>query len=83
MGESGPEAETPVTVNQMFTNAVKLYGKYTALGWKEGEQWKTMNYSEYYKACRTTAKSFLKVRAGENVSICDLWLCQFSLFNLH
>ncbi|XP_056628685.1 long-chain-fatty-acid--CoA ligase ACSBG2 isoform X1 [Triplophysa dalaica] len=61
MGDSGPAAEAPVTVNQMITTAVKLYGKYTALGWKEGEQWKTMNYCEYYKACRTAAKSFLKL----------------------
>ncbi|XP_065102851.1 long-chain-fatty-acid--CoA ligase ACSBG2 isoform X2 [Paramisgurnus dabryanus] len=61
MGESGTAAETPVTVNQMFTTVVKRYGNYTALGWKEGEQWKSMTYSEYYKSCRTAAKSFLKL----------------------
>ncbi|XP_051950198.1 long-chain-fatty-acid--CoA ligase ACSBG2 isoform X2 [Xyrauchen texanus] len=61
MGESGPAAEPPVTVNQMFTSAVQRYGSYTALGWKEGEQWKSMTYSEYYKSCRTAAKSFLKL----------------------
>ncbi len=62
MGESDPEAEPPLTVNQMFTSTVQRFGNYNALGWKEGEQWKTMNYNEYYKSCRTAAKSFLKVK---------------------
>ncbi|XP_062854876.1 long-chain-fatty-acid--CoA ligase ACSBG2 isoform X2 [Trichomycterus rosablanca] len=61
MGESGPEAETPLTVNQMFTRAVERYGKQTALGWKEGEQWRKINYTEYYAMCRAAAKSFLKL----------------------
>lgn len=61
MGESGLEAETPLTVNQMFTSTVQRFGNYPALGWKDGEQWKTMTYSEYYKSCRTAAKSFLKL----------------------
>lgn len=63
MGESGPEAEPAMTVNQMFTSTVQRFGNYSALGWKEGEQWKTMTYTEYYQSCRTAAKSFLKVRA--------------------
>lgn len=62
MGESGFASEPPVTVDQMFKTAVERFGSYTALGWKEGEQMKTMNYQEYYQACRTAAKSFLKVR---------------------
>ncbi|KAK7145870.1 hypothetical protein R3I93_013563 [Phoxinus phoxinus] len=61
MGESGPEAEPAMTVNQMFTSTVQRFGNYKALGWKEGEQWKTMTYSEYYTSCRTAAKSFLKL----------------------
>lgn len=61
IGDSGVEAETPMTVDQAFTRAVKLFGDHTALGWKEGEQIKTLSYKEYYQACRTTAKSFLKV----------------------
>uniref|UniRef100_A0A674BFP9 Long-chain-fatty-acid--CoA ligase ACSBG2 n=1 Tax=Salmo trutta TaxID=8032 RepID=A0A674BFP9_SALTR len=62
MGESGFAAEPPLTVDQMFKTAVERFGSYTALGWKEGEQTKTMNYQEYYQACRTAAKSFLKVQ---------------------
>lgn len=61
MGDSGLAAETPLTVNQMFTSAVERFGDFTALGWKDGEQQKSMNYREYYQACRTAAKSFLKV----------------------
>lgn len=61
MGESGMAAEPPMTVNQMFTTAVEKFGSFTALGWKEGEQMKTLNYKDYYMACRTAAKSFLKL----------------------
>uniref|UniRef100_A0A671QS99 Long-chain-fatty-acid--CoA ligase ACSBG2 n=1 Tax=Sinocyclocheilus anshuiensis TaxID=1608454 RepID=A0A671QS99_9TELE len=61
MGESGPEAEPPLTVNQMFTSTVQRFGNYNALSWKEGEQWKTMTYNDYYKTCRTAAKGFLKL----------------------
>ena len=61
IGDSGVAAEPPLTVNQMFTAAVERFGDYTALSWKEGEQQKSLNYKEYYQACRTAAKSFLKV----------------------
>ncbi|KAM6962439.1 long-chain-fatty-acid--CoA ligase ACSBG2 [Aplochiton taeniatus] len=61
MGESGMAAEPPVTVHQMFAAAVEKFGSFTALGWKEGEEQKTINYQDYYKACRTAAKSFLKL----------------------
>lgn len=61
MGDSGLAAETPLTIHQMFTSAVERFGDYTALSWKEGEQQKNLNYREYYKTCRTAAKSFLKV----------------------
>ncbi|TSY41751.1 Long-chain-fatty-acid--CoA ligase ACSBG2 [Bagarius yarrelli] len=60
MGESGPAAETPLTVNELFKRSVEQYGNRTALGWKEGEQWRKINYQEYYRECRTAAKSFLK-----------------------
>ncbi|KAM8874891.1 long-chain-fatty-acid--CoA ligase ACSBG2 [Spinachia spinachia] len=61
MGDSGLAAETPLTVDQMFMSAVERFGDYTALSWKEGEEKKSLNYREYYKACRTAAKSFLKL----------------------
>ncbi|XP_072537451.1 long-chain-fatty-acid--CoA ligase ACSBG2 isoform X2 [Salminus brasiliensis] len=61
MGDSGPAAEPPVTVHQAFARTVERFGSYTALCWKEGEQWKKISYSEYYKTCRIAAKSFLKL----------------------
>ncbi|XP_036377355.1 long-chain-fatty-acid--CoA ligase ACSBG2 [Megalops cyprinoides] len=61
LSESGPAAEPAVTVHQMFMSAVERFPKHTALGWKEGEQWKTLNYEQYYQQCRTAAKSFLKL----------------------
>ncbi|XP_017541952.2 long-chain-fatty-acid--CoA ligase ACSBG2 isoform X1 [Pygocentrus nattereri] len=61
MGDSGPAAVPPVTVHQAFTRTVKQFGSYMALGWKDGEHWKKYSYTEYYQACRTAAKSFLKL----------------------
>ncbi|XP_076007427.1 long-chain-fatty-acid--CoA ligase ACSBG2-like [Genypterus blacodes] len=61
MGESGLAAEPPLTINQMFTSAVERFPDYAALSWKEGEQQKTLNFKQYYQACRTAAKSFLKL----------------------
>ncbi|KAJ0032747.1 hypothetical protein NQD34_002828 [Periophthalmus magnuspinnatus] len=61
MGESGIAAEPPLTINQMFMSSVERFGDYTALGWKDGEQQKTMTYKEYYQTCRVAAKGFLKV----------------------
>ncbi|XP_029110560.1 long-chain-fatty-acid--CoA ligase ACSBG2 isoform X2 [Scleropages formosus] len=61
LSELGPAAEPPVTVHQMFKRTVEQFGKHTALGWKEGEQWKTATYEEYYQQCRAAAKSFLKL----------------------
>ncbi|XP_035996841.1 long-chain-fatty-acid--CoA ligase ACSBG2 isoform X1 [Fundulus heteroclitus] len=61
VGDSGVAAETPLTVNQMFAAAAERFGDFTALGWKEGEQQKTLSYKEYYQTCRNAAKSFLKL----------------------
>lgn len=61
MGESGLAAETPLTIHQMFSSTVERFGDFTALGWKEGEQQKSMSYKQYYQTCRTAAKSFLKL----------------------
>ncbi|KAG7514293.1 long-chain-fatty-acid-CoA ligase ACSBG2 isoform X2 [Solea senegalensis] len=61
MGDSGLAASTPLTVHHMFTSSVQRFGDYKALGWKEGEQRKSLNYREYYQNCRTVAKGFLKL----------------------
>ncbi|KAJ8356980.1 hypothetical protein SKAU_G00197740 [Synaphobranchus kaupii] len=61
MSESGMAAEPPITVHEQFARAVERFGGQTALGWKEGDKWKTLNYKEYYEQCRAAAKSFLKL----------------------
>ncbi|KAJ8278567.1 hypothetical protein GJAV_G00088990 [Gymnothorax javanicus] len=61
MSESGPASEPPITVHQMFVSAVERFGERTALGWKEGDQWQTLSYRDYYQRCRTAAKGFLKL----------------------
>ncbi|KAG7279420.1 hypothetical protein CRUP_024239 [Coryphaenoides rupestris] len=61
MGEAGMAAETPLTVNQLFTSAVERFPDVTALGWKEGERRLRLSYREYYQSCRNAAKSFLKL----------------------
>ncbi|XP_076860414.1 long-chain-fatty-acid--CoA ligase ACSBG2 isoform X2 [Brachyhypopomus gauderio] len=61
VGESGVEAEPPVTVHAALSRASQRFGGHTALGWKEGEAWRTYSYVEYYQACRTAARSFLKL----------------------
>lgn len=61
MGDSGLSSEPPVTIHQAFTSAVKRFGDYPALSWKDGQQQKRLSYREYYQTCRVAAKSFLKV----------------------
>lgn len=67
-GDSGLSAEPPVTIHQVFTSAVKRFGDYTALSWRDGQQQKRLNYREYYQTCRIAAKSFLKVPTLELTS---------------
>ena len=64
IGESGIEAEKPVTVGQLFKNVVARFPIHPALKYKEDGMWKTITYTEYYGLCIKAAKSFLKVRVG-------------------
>ncbi|KAL4634756.1 long-chain-fatty-acid-CoA ligase ACSBG2 [Arapaima gigas] len=69
LAETGPAAEPPVTVHEMFARTVERFGKHTALGWKEGERWRTATYEEYYQRCRTAAKGFLKLGLERHHSV--------------
>lgn len=69
MTDSGLSAEKPLTINDMFTSAVKRFGDFKALCWSDGAQQKSLNYREYYQNCRTAAKSFLKVESLRSVGI--------------
>ncbi|KAL4608362.1 long-chain-fatty-acid-CoA ligase ACSBG2 isoform X1 [Arapaima gigas] len=61
LSDSGPASVPPLTVHQLFCRAVERFGDYTALAWKQGEQWSKLTYKEYYQQCRTVAKGFLKL----------------------
>ena len=61
IGESGIEAEEPMTVGQLFKNAVEKVPTHDALKYKENGKWKAITYAEYYDLCIKAAKSFLKV----------------------
>ncbi|KAM8885391.1 long-chain-fatty-acid--CoA ligase ACSBG2-like isoform 2-T2 [Spinachia spinachia] len=61
MEGSGPASETPMTVHQLFLETVGTYGDRPALVSKEGGQWVTLTWRQYYEQCRAAAKSFLKL----------------------
>ncbi|KAM9821992.1 long-chain-fatty-acid--CoA ligase ACSBG2-like [Syngnathus typhle] len=61
MEESGPAADIPVTVHQMFLGTVEAFGDHPALASKKDGQWETLTWRQYYQQCRTAAKSFMKL----------------------
>ena len=62
IGESGIEAEEPITVGQLFRSTKERFPAHPALKYKEDGEWKAYTYTEYYDHCIKAAKSFLKVR---------------------
>ncbi|XP_048845455.1 long-chain-fatty-acid--CoA ligase ACSBG2-like [Brienomyrus brachyistius] len=58
---SGVGSAPPLTVMQMFQETVASHGHLPALVFKQGGQWVTLSYMEYYQQCRAAAKSFLKL----------------------
>ena len=62
IGESGIEAEEPITVGQLFKYAVERFPDHPALKYKEDGRWKSFTYTEYYGDCIRASKSFIKVR---------------------
>lgn len=61
IGESGLEAEEPITVGQMFQATKDKLPDGPALKYAEDGVWKVITYAEYYNLCIRAAKSFLKV----------------------
>ena len=78
IGESGIEAEKPITVGQLMKDAVARFPAHPALKYKEDGIWKTITYTDYYNHCIKAAKSFLKVRVGAAYLGCTM-----GLFTLH
>lgn len=65
IGESGIEAEEPMTVGQMFQATKNKVPNHPALKYKDNGEWKAITYAEYYDLCVQAAKSFLKVMYTE------------------
>ncbi|XP_008292383.1 long-chain-fatty-acid--CoA ligase ACSBG2-like [Stegastes partitus] len=61
MEGSGPGSETPITIHQLFLEAVDKCEDHPALISKENGQAVTLTYRQYYEQCRAAAKSFLKL----------------------
>ncbi|XP_013385720.1 long-chain-fatty-acid--CoA ligase ACSBG2 isoform X3 [Lingula anatina] len=58
----GEEAsEKPLTIMSAFVDVVKRIPNNTALATKEGEEWKTWSYRQYYDDVKRAAKSFIKL----------------------
>lgn len=62
IGESGIEAEEPITVGQLFKSTAEKLPDHPALEYKQDGIWKPITYTHYYDHCIRAAKSFLKVR---------------------
>ncbi|XP_043946698.1 long-chain-fatty-acid--CoA ligase ACSBG2-like [Protopterus annectens] len=61
IGETGNAALPPITVHELFLQAVEKYGDFVAVASKKGEQWNKLTYKQYYAECRRAAKGFLKL----------------------
>lgn len=68
--ESNSEEEEPITIGQLFQNAVKKFPKHPALKYKIGKKWKSITFTGYYELCIRAAKSFLKVRVHGTACMC-------------
>ena len=62
MGESGIESAKPITVGELFKDAVRRHQRHPALQYKENGEWKAISYADYHSCCFKAARSFLKVR---------------------
>lgn len=63
MDESGIGSEPPITIHELFLNAVNEYGNYSALACKKYGKWTRITFKKYYELSRMAAKSFLKVQS--------------------
>uniref|UniRef100_A0A8C4NB18 long-chain-fatty-acid--CoA ligase n=1 Tax=Eptatretus burgeri TaxID=7764 RepID=A0A8C4NB18_EPTBU len=61
MERNGPNSEPPELVHEMLLKSVQLYGDLPALKWKEGNDWTSLTFTDYYQLARSVAKSFLKL----------------------
>ncbi|XP_061456521.1 DNA-binding protein RFX2 isoform X2 [Rhineura floridana] len=72
MDESGIGCEPPITVHQLFLDAVRQYGDFPALASKKNGKWTKMTFKEYYEECRAAAKSFIQLGLQRFHGVCIL-----------
>ncbi|XP_042833861.1 long-chain-fatty-acid--CoA ligase ACSBG2 isoform X3 [Panthera tigris] len=61
LSKHGPGHETPVTIPAFFRESVSRFGAYPALATKNSERWETLNFNQYYEACRKAARALIKL----------------------
>ncbi|KAJ6654453.1 hypothetical protein lerEdw1_006874 [Lerista edwardsae] len=72
MDESGIGSDPPITVHELFLNAVNEYGNYSALASKKHGKWTRITFKKYYELCRMAAKSFIKLGLERFHGVCIL-----------
>ncbi|XP_044900477.1 long-chain-fatty-acid--CoA ligase ACSBG2 isoform X4 [Felis catus] len=61
LSKHGAGHETPMTIPAFFRESVSRFGAYPALATKNSERWETLNFSQYYEACRKAARALMKL----------------------
>ena len=61
MEPDGLGADEPTTVGKVFKETVSKIPDKPALRYKDGDEWKTITYKEYYNYVVKAGKAFLKV----------------------
>ncbi|XP_004482294.1 long-chain-fatty-acid--CoA ligase ACSBG2-like isoform X2 [Dasypus novemcinctus] len=61
LSKHGPGHEIPVTIPDFLRESVSRFGSYPALATKNNEEWKFLNFNQYYEACRKAAKALIKL----------------------
>ncbi|XP_077634109.1 long-chain-fatty-acid--CoA ligase ACSBG2-like isoform X4 [Crocuta crocuta] len=61
LSKHGAGHETPMTIPEFFRESVSRFGAYPALATKNSEQWETLNFNQYYEACRKAARALIKL----------------------
>ncbi|KAJ7308195.1 hypothetical protein JRQ81_008713 [Phrynocephalus forsythii] len=72
LDESGIGCEPPLTIHQLFQQAVDQYGDHFALASKKNGRWSRLTFRQYYEECRVAAKSFLKLGLERFHGVCIL-----------
>lgn len=73
LAKSGPAAEKPVTIIEVFDSAVKRHADAPALSWEEGAipgAWKTWTWREFRQESRQAARALCHLEVPHFGSVC-------------